>query len=61
MDGTFVHGRITNFVDLFDVFDLFQKLEILKQEQMTCREKARWQQHWELERGNPLKKFKGEK
>lgn len=40
---------------------LFQKLEMLKQEQMTSQEKARWQQHWELERGNPVKTFKGEK
>ncbi|ESP92829.1 peptide chain release factor H [Pseudoalteromonas luteoviolacea] len=40
---------------------LFQKLEMLKQEQMTSQEKARWQQHWELERGNPVRTFKGEK
>jgi len=40
---------------------LFQKLEMLKQEQMTAQEKARWQQHWELERGNPVKTFKGDK
>ncbi|WP_339386755.1 peptide chain release factor H [Vibrio caribbeanicus] len=40
---------------------LFQKLEMMKQEQMTSQEKARWQQHWELERGNPVKTFKGEK
>ncbi|KMT65938.1 peptide chain release factor H [Catenovulum maritimum] len=40
---------------------LFQKLEMMKQEQMTSQEKARWQQHWELERGNPVKIFKGEK
>lgn len=40
---------------------LFQKLEMLKQEQMTSQEKARWQQHLELERGNPVKTFKGEK
>jgi peptide chain release factor len=40
---------------------LFQKLEMMKQEQMTSQEKARWQQHWELERGNPVRTFKGEK
>lgn len=40
---------------------LFQKLEMMKQNQMTSQEKARWQQHWELERGNPVKTFKGEK
>ena len=26
---------------------LFQKLEMMKQEQMTSQEKVRWQQHWE--------------
>ncbi|MFZ8201217.1 peptide chain release factor H [Alteromonas portus] len=40
---------------------LFQKLEMMKQEQMTSQEKVRWQQHWELERGNPVRTFKGEK
>jgi peptide chain release factor len=40
---------------------LFQKLEMMKQEQMTSQEKARWQQHWELERGNPVKTFKGDR
>jgi len=40
---------------------LFQKLEAAKHEQMTQQEKARWQQHWEVERGNPVKTFKGEK
>jgi len=40
---------------------LFQKLETAKLEQMTQQEKARWQQHWEVERGNPVKTFKGEK
>lgn len=40
---------------------LFQKLETAKLEQMTEQEKARWQQHWEVERGNPVKTFKGEK
>lgn len=40
---------------------LFQKLEMQKQEKMTAQEKVRWQQHWELERGNPVKIFKGEK
>ena len=40
---------------------LFQKLEAAKLEQLTQQEKARWQQHWEVERGNPVKTFKGEK
>jgi peptide chain release factor len=40
---------------------LFQKLEALKLEQMTQQEQARWQQHWEVERGNPVRTFKGEK
>lgn len=40
---------------------LFQKLEDVKQTQMTQQEKARWQQHWEVERGNPVKTFKGDK
>lgn len=40
---------------------LFQKLEATKLEQMTQQEKARWQQHWEVERGNPVKTFKGER
>lgn len=40
---------------------LFQKLEASKLEQMTQQEKVRWQQHWEVERGNPVRAFKGEK
>ncbi len=40
---------------------LFQKLETVKLEQMTQQEKARWQQHQELERGNPVRTFTGEK
>lgn len=40
---------------------LFQKLEASKLEQMTQQEKVRWQQHWEVERGNPVRMFKGEK
>ena len=40
---------------------LFQKLEAAKLEQMTQQEKARWQQHWQVERGNPVRTFKGEK
>lgn len=39
---------------------LFQKLETAKLAQMTQQEKARWQQHWEVERGNPVKTFKGD-
>ena len=40
---------------------LFQKLEAVKLETMTQQEKVRWQQHWEVERGNPVKTFKGVK
>jgi len=40
---------------------LFQKLEAVKMEKMSQQEKVRWQQHWEVERGNPTKIFKGEK
>lgn len=40
---------------------LFQKLELMKQSQMSLQEKVRRQQHWELERGNPVRTFKGEK
>jgi peptide chain release factor len=40
---------------------LFQKLEAAKLETMTQQEKERWQQHWELERGNPVKTFTGDK
>jgi len=40
---------------------LFQKLEASKLEQMTQQEKVRWQQHWEVKRGNPVRTFKGEK
>jgi len=40
---------------------LFQKLEASKLEQMTQQEKARWQQHWEVEHDNPVRTFKGEK
>ena len=39
---------------------LFQKLETEKLANMTQQEKARWQQHWEVQRGNPVKTFKGE-
>ncbi|WDE06751.1 peptide chain release factor H [Thalassomonas viridans] len=37
-----------------------QKLALLKQEQMSQQEQARWQQHLDLQRGNPVKTFKGE-
>ncbi len=40
---------------------LFQKLEASKLEKMTQQEKARWQQHWRVQRGNPVRTFKGEK
>ncbi|MCL1079837.1 peptide chain release factor H [Parashewanella spongiae] len=38
-----------------------QKLELAKHEAMSQQDKTRWQQHWELQRGNPVKVFKGEK
>ena len=40
---------------------LFQKLEAAKLETMTQQEKERWQQHWGVERGNPVKTFIGHK
>jgi peptide chain release factor len=40
---------------------LFQRLEYLKQEKINAQEQSRWQQHWELERGNPKRTFKGVK
>ena len=40
---------------------IFQKLEVARIGEMTQQEKVRWQQHWELERGNPTKVFTGEK
>lgn len=40
---------------------LFHKLETAKLEQMTQQEKARWQQHSEVERGNPVRTFKGDR
>jgi len=39
---------------------IVQKLEALKYDQMTEQEQKRWQQHWDLERGNPVQTFKGE-
>jgi len=38
---------------------LSQKLETLKIEQQSAQEKERWQQHWDLERGNPKRTFEG--
>ena len=40
---------------------LFQKLQEMKKQQMSQQEKDRWQQHWDVQRGNPVKTFKGEK
>ena len=40
---------------------LFQKLNAMKLEKRSAQEKARWQQHWELERGNPKRSFEGKK
>ena len=40
---------------------LFQKLALDKKQQQTAQEKSRWLQHWQLQRGDPAKIFKGEK
>lgn len=40
---------------------IFQKLEEHKQSTMSLQEKQRWMQHKELERGNPVKTFKGDR
>ena len=40
---------------------LFQKLQMAQQQKMSQQEQARWQQHWQLQRGSPVKIFKGEK
>lgn len=40
---------------------LHQRLNSLKQQKVEAEEQQRWRQHWELERGNPSKTFKGEK
>ena len=40
---------------------LFHKLEQREQQQTRQQEHNRWQQHWELERGNPKRCFTGEK
>lgn len=38
---------------------LFQKLADTQLAQKEDQEKAQWQQHWEVERGNPVKTFTG--
>ncbi|KKD60768.1 peptide chain release factor H [Grimontia sp. AD028] len=38
---------------------LYKKLEDEKQASLSAQTKSRRQQHWELERGNPVKVFKG--
>ena len=40
---------------------LLQKLEMLKQTEVSEQDKSRWQQHWEVQRGNPSRTFKGER
>lgn len=40
---------------------LFQKLENQRHNEMSEQENLRWQQHWEVQRGNPRKVFKGDK
>lgn len=38
---------------------IFKKLNEEKQQRDKHDDQTRWQQHWELERGNPIKAFKG--
>ncbi len=38
---------------------IMQKLAGRQSEHMTQQEKERWSQHWDLQRGNPTKVFKG--
>jgi peptide chain release factor len=40
---------------------IFKKLEELKESKISQNDKARWQQHWDLKRGNPDHIFIGEK
>ncbi|MGF1742352.1 hypothetical protein L4C34_14965 [Vibrio profundum] len=40
---------------------LMHKLEAENAKQLSHHEQQRWQQHWELEHGNPVKTFKGNK
>ena len=40
---------------------LFHKLETLQQQEADQQEQNRWQQHKQLQRGNPVRTFKGEK
>ncbi|MCE2570423.1 peptide chain release factor H [Motilimonas eburnea] len=40
---------------------LMQKVEANQMATMTQQDKARWQQHWQVERGDPVKTFKGAK
>ncbi|TQF66821.1 peptide chain release factor H [Pseudoalteromonas luteoviolacea] len=40
---------------------VLQKLADMQQMQINAQEKSRWQQHKEVERGNPVKTFKGPK
>lgn len=40
---------------------LFQKLENQRQSDMSEQDTIRWQQHWDVQRGNPQKIFKGDR
>ncbi|MCF2856672.1 peptide chain release factor H [Pseudoalteromonas sp. SMS1] len=40
---------------------VLQKLADMQKMQLNAQEKSRWQQHKEIERGNPVKTFKGPK
>lgn len=40
---------------------LYQKFEQHKQQSASAQEKARWQQHWEVQRGSPVRTFVGDK
>ena len=40
---------------------LIQKLKAFEKQQVCHQQKDRWRQHWKVQRGNPIKTFKGEK
>lgn len=40
---------------------IFKKLESTRVDNMSEQERSRWLQHWQVQRGNPSKKFSGRK
>ena len=40
---------------------LYQKLTQHQQQNASAQDKARWQQHWDVQRGNPIQTFVGDK